>query len=192
MLSSGVILAGLLGSIFGWNLDKFAALLVVVLIARAAIAILVDALRVLLDASIDFKTMDQVKTIIMKNPAVVSINALWGRNSGPYKFIEADIVVQAGSLERSHFFVSKIEKDIREKILGANSHLSLVNYQNGFNNWEEVLDEVMAVDGIKAASPYIEKQVLVIHNDNTYGIMYHGIDPDTAATIAPIAVSIPA
>ncbi|MCF8143137.1 MAG: cation transporter [Deltaproteobacteria bacterium] len=68
MLSSGVILAGLLVSILGWDLDKFAALLVVVLIAKAAIAILVDALRVLLDASIDFKTMDQVKTIIMINP----------------------------------------------------------------------------------------------------------------------------
>jgi cation diffusion facilitator family transporter len=127
MLSSGVILAGLIGSILGWDLDKFAALLVVVLIAKAAIAILVDALRVLLDASIDFKTMDQVKTIIMKNPRVVSINALWGRNSGPYKFIEADIVVQAGSLERAHFFISKIEKEIREKL--SNVDHILIHYE---------------------------------------------------------------
>jgi cation diffusion facilitator family transporter len=127
MLSSGVILAGLFGSVFGWGLDKFAALLVVVLIARAAIAILLDALRVLLDASIDFKTMDQVKTIIMKNPRVVSINALWGRNSGPYKFIEADIVVQAGSLERAHFFISKIEKEIREKL--SNVDHILIHYE---------------------------------------------------------------
>ena len=127
MLSSGVILAGLLGSIFGWDLDKFAALLVVVLIAKAAITILLDALRVLLDASIDFNTMDQVKTIIMKNPRVVSINALWGRNSGPYKFIEADIVVQAGSLERSHFFVSKIEKEIRERL--SNVDHILIHYE---------------------------------------------------------------
>lgn len=127
MLSSGVILAGLFGSIFGWDLDKFAALLVVVLIAKAAITILVDALRVLLDASIDFRTMDQVKTIIMKNPRVVSINALWGRNSGPYKFIEADIVVQAGSLERTHFFISKIEKEIQEKLLNVD-HI-LIHYE---------------------------------------------------------------
>ncbi len=127
MLSSGVILAGLFGSVFGWGLDKFAALIVVVLIAKAAIAILVDALRVLLDASIDFKTMDQVKTIIMKNPRVVSINALWGRNSGPYKFIEADIVVQAGSLERAHFFISKIEKEIREKL--SNVDHILIHYE---------------------------------------------------------------
>jgi cation diffusion facilitator family transporter len=127
MLSSGVILAGLFGSIFGWELDRFAALLVVVFIAKAAITILVDALRVLLDAPIDFKTMDRVKTIIMKNPRVISINALWGRNSGPYKFIEADIVVQAGSLERAHFFISKIEREIRENL--SNVDHILIHYE---------------------------------------------------------------
>jgi len=48
----------------------------------------------------------------MKNPRVVSINALWGRNSGPYKFIEADVVVQARSLERAHFFISKLVRKV--------------------------------------------------------------------------------
>lgn len=116
MLSSGVILAGLTGSTFGLNLDKVAALLVVFFVAKAGLSILIDAIRVLLDASIDFKTMDQVKTIIMKDPRVISINALWGRNSGPFKFIEADIVVKAGSLEKAHFVSSKIEKEIRQNV----------------------------------------------------------------------------
>ncbi|MFC1816573.1 cation diffusion facilitator family transporter [Thermodesulfobacteriota bacterium] len=116
MLSSGVILAGLIGSAFGLNLDKVAALLVVLFVAKAGLNILIDAIRVLLDASIDFKTMDQVKTIILKDPRVISINALWGRNSGPFKFIEADIVVKAGSLEKAHFVSSKIEKEIKQNV----------------------------------------------------------------------------
>jgi cation diffusion facilitator family transporter len=116
MFSSGVILAGLFGSILGLNLDKVAALLVVIFVVKAGIKILFDALRVLLDASIDFKTMDRVKTIIMKNPSVISINALWGRNSGPFKFIEADIVIKAGSLEKAHFVGQKIEKEIRQNV----------------------------------------------------------------------------
>jgi cation diffusion facilitator family transporter len=116
LLSSGVILAGLFGAIFGLKLDKVAALLVVVFVVRAGISILMDALRVLLDASIDFKTMDQVKTIIMQDPRVTSINALWGRNSGPFKFIEADIVVKAESLEKAHFVSQKIEKEIRRTV----------------------------------------------------------------------------
>ena len=116
MLSSGVILAGLIGSTFGLNLDKVAALLVVFFVAKSGLRILIDATRVLLDASIDFKTMDQVKTIIMKDPRVISINAILGRNSGPFKFIEADIVVKAGSLEKAHFVSSKIEKEIRQNV----------------------------------------------------------------------------
>jgi cation diffusion facilitator family transporter len=116
LLSSGVILAGLFGTIFGLKLDKAAALVVVVFVVRAGISILMDALRVLLDASIDFRTMDQVKTIIMQDPRVTSINALWGRNSGPFKFIEADIVVKAESLEKAHFVSRKIEKEIRRTV----------------------------------------------------------------------------
>ena len=125
MLSSGCILAGLIGSTFGLNLDKVAALLVVFFVAKAGLSILIDATRVLLDASIDFKTMDQVKTIIMKNPKVISINTLWGRNSGPFKFIEADIVVKAGSLEKAHFVSSKIEKEIKQNI----SHVDHIHYE---------------------------------------------------------------
>jgi cation diffusion facilitator family transporter len=116
LLSSGVILAGLFGTMFGLGLDKVAALLVVIFVVKAGISILIDALRVLLDASIDFETMDRVKTIIMKDPRVISVKALWGRNSGPFKFIEADIVVKAGSLEKAHFVSQRIEREIRQNV----------------------------------------------------------------------------
>ena len=84
-----------------------------VLVLKAGVRILIDALRVLLDASIDFETMDPVKTIILKDPHVLSINSLWGRDSGRFKFIEADIVVRAKNLDRAHF----ISRGIEEKII---------------------------------------------------------------------------
>lgn len=116
MLGSSVILIGLVGGWFGLNLDRIAALLVVLLILKAGFGILVDAVRVLLDASIDFETMDRVKTIIMKDPQVVSINGLWGRNSGPFKFIEADIVTRGKTLERAYVVSRRIEKEIRHHV----------------------------------------------------------------------------
>jgi cation diffusion facilitator family transporter len=115
-LSSSLVLVSLVGGWFGFSLDKIAALLVVVLVLKAGFSILVDAVRVLLDASIDFETMDRVKTIIMKDPQVVSINGLWGRNSGPFKFIEADIVTKARDLEKADAVSRKIEKEIREQV----------------------------------------------------------------------------
>jgi len=116
MLGSCVILTGLIGAWFGLNLDRIAALLLVLLILKAGFGILVDAVRVLLDASIDFETMDRVKTIIMQNPQVVSINGLWGRNSGPFKFIEADIVTRGKTLERAYVVSRRIEKEIRHQV----------------------------------------------------------------------------
>ena len=116
MLSSSVIIVGLLGTWFGFRLDKVAALLVVIFVFKAGIRIFIDSLRVLLDASIDFETLDRVKSIIMKDSQIKSINALLGRNSGSFKFIEADIVVKVGNFEKAHSVSRRIEKAIREQI----------------------------------------------------------------------------
>ena len=127
MLSSTVILIGLVGGWFGLNLDKMAALLVVFLVFKAGISIFMDSIRVLLDASLDFETMDRVKSIIMKEPRITSINALFGRNSGPFKFIEADIVVKVKNLEKAHSVSQRIEKEIRQQV----SHVDhiLIHYE---------------------------------------------------------------
>ncbi len=127
MFSSGVILAGLIGGLFGFSLDKAAALLVVLFVARAGARIFLDALRVLLDASIDFDTMDQVKTIIMKDPQALAVNSLWGRNSGSFKFIEADIVIKAKDFNKAHFVSERIEKAIREHLTHVD-HI-LIHYE---------------------------------------------------------------
>ena len=116
MLSSAVILAGLVGGLFDLDLDRIAAVIVVLLVLKAGISIFIDAFRVLLDVSLDFETMDQVKTIILNNPGVIKINGLWGRNSGQYKFIEADIVIKAKNLEKAYAVSRKIEVEIRAAV----------------------------------------------------------------------------
>ena len=116
MMSSCVILIGLVGGLFGLNLDRIAAVVVVLLVFKAGAGIFADAFRVLLDASLDFKTLDQVKTIILKDPRVVSINGLWGRNSGQYKFIEADIIIKATNLEKADLVSQRIENHIRRAV----------------------------------------------------------------------------
>jgi len=127
MLSSSAILVGLIGTWFGLNLDQLAAVFVLLFVLKAGFAILVDSLRVLLDASIDFETMDKVKTIISKDSKVTSINGIWGRNSGPYKFIEADIVIKAKDLERAYSVSQRIEKTIKKEISNID-HL-LIQYR---------------------------------------------------------------
>ena len=70
-----------------------------------------------------FEALDRVKTIILKYPRVISINALWGRNSGPFQFIEADIVIKANNLEKAHSVCQKIEGKIKKHVFHSGSCL---------------------------------------------------------------------
>lgn len=116
MFSSMVILAGLVGGFFKWSLDKVAAGIVAIFVLKAGFEIFRDAIRVLLDASLDFETMDRVKSIVLGDPAVDSLKVLRGRNSGPFKFIEAEIVVKVRDLHKAHEVSQRIEEEIKSKI----------------------------------------------------------------------------
>ena len=127
MFSSAVILCGLLGGLFHWPLDKVAALIVVVLVFRSGFTIFLDAIRVLLDASLDFESMDKVKSAILSHPQVTSIHALRGRNSGRFKFIEADIGLRVRELERAHHVSQQIEAEISKSV--PNVDRVLIQYE---------------------------------------------------------------
>lgn len=116
MLSSVAVLAGLIGSALGVNLDRAAVFVVLLFIAHAGITIFIDAMRVLLDASLDFETMDKVKNIILSDPRVKAVRHLTGRNSGSYKFIESEVVINVRELEKAHSISKKIEEDIMNDI----------------------------------------------------------------------------
>lgn len=127
MFSSAVILCGLVGGLFHWPMDKVAALVVVVLVFRAGFTIFLDAIRVLLDASLDFESMDKVKTAILSHPQVTSIHSLRGRNSGRFKFIEADIGLRVRELERAHHVSQQIEAEISKSV--PNVDRVLIHYE---------------------------------------------------------------
>jgi len=118
LFATAVILVGLAGSYLrpGFPLDQIAAVIIVVLIARVGLKIAVDAIRVLLDASLDFETLSRIREIILEIPQVDKIISLTGRNSGRYKFIEADLALRVNELDKAHFLANQIEKRLKEQV----------------------------------------------------------------------------
>jgi cation diffusion facilitator family transporter len=116
MLANTVVLVGLLSSLIGFSLDRIAAFIVVFFIAWAGGKILIDGVRVLLDASLDYETLSSAEKLILKEPQVIEIKSLIGRNSGRYKFIEANIVLKTHDFDKANFIASRIEINIKEKI----------------------------------------------------------------------------
>ena len=73
MLANAVVLAGLLSNLAGFNLDRIAAFIVVFFIAWAGGKILIDGIRVLLDASLDYATLSSAEKLISDEPQVTDI-----------------------------------------------------------------------------------------------------------------------
>ncbi|MBN2428068.1 MAG: cation diffusion facilitator family transporter [Deltaproteobacteria bacterium] len=124
MLSSFVILASLLGSAFGLAVDRYAALVVVLFIGRAGFGIAMDAVRVLLDASLDYESLNRIRKIVETDPRVVKINDLRARNAGRYKFVELDLNLRVKDLEKGHRVTEEIKGRIR-KGLDNVDHVSI-------------------------------------------------------------------
>jgi cation diffusion facilitator family transporter len=116
VFSSGVVFLALVGQMVGFPLDRYAALIIVVLIAKTGWELLVDGMRVLLDASLDADTLEQVRTIIEADPATSEIRSVAGRNAGRYRFLEADVALRVDDLEKAHNVSRRIEKAIRAQV----------------------------------------------------------------------------
>ena len=107
--------------------------------------------------------------------------------------------------------------DIRDKILGANAHVTLLSAdpaifdpvdrpENAAGTEEEsaeagteqasplasVLAEIQAVPGVKAATPYIYTEVLLSTARGATGLVVRGVDPLQAGTALQLLRDMPA
>ena len=123
VLSSIVVLVSVTASyfdlrldIFGVTIDQIGAALILIFIARAGWELLSDGMRVLLDASIDFSTLDRIREIIRSEPMVSEIKSLMGRNAGRFRFIQATITLKTENLDKAHQISEDIEMKIRHQV----------------------------------------------------------------------------
>jgi cation diffusion facilitator family transporter len=116
VLSSSIVFVSLLGAYFAIPLDRVAAAIIAVFIARAGWGILADGMRVLLDASIDQSTLEAIRSIILAQPEVARIKRISGRNSGRYVFVEAEVILRVTDLVHAHRTSERIEGAIKEAV----------------------------------------------------------------------------
>jgi len=83
--------------------------------------------------------------------------------------------------------MSGFGKDLRDKILGTNSHIVVTNItRSGMDNSEFVLKKIMEVKGVKAAAPFILNQVMLTFGDNSLGVVVRGVDPNREAMVSDL------
>ena len=83
--------------------------------------------------------------------------------------------------------MSGFGKDLRDKILGTNSHIVVTNInRSGMDAYESVLKRVMQIEGVKAAAPFILNQVMLTFGGNSSGVVVRGIDPEREAMVSDL------
>lgn len=116
VLSSSVVFIAILGQFFGIPLDRIAAVIVAIFIVRSGWEILKDSMKPLLDASVDYDTLSEIRAIIQSDPMVSSIRSVTGRNSGRYIFVEAVVEMATSNLNEAHQASERIEEAIHLQV----------------------------------------------------------------------------
>lgn len=127
VLSSSVVFIALVGQHFGLPLDRIAAVVIALLIARAGWGLLATSMKVLLDASVDRGTLEKISSVIEAEPAVTTLQTVLGRNSGRYLFIEASVTLRLSDLEKAHLVSERIESKIKKTV--PNVDRVLIHYE---------------------------------------------------------------
>ncbi len=117
MFSAVVVLIGIIGNYLGYPIiEKIAVLIIVIFIFHTGYEIFAEALKVLLDASIDKETLDRIEELLKSHPLVSEVKSVTGRSSGSYKFIEAEVTVATNDLEKAHNIVHEVEAVVKREI----------------------------------------------------------------------------
>ena len=75
------------------------------------------------------------------------------------------------------------ETELRNKILGINSHIVLMKYAGSMNNYEKVAEEIKDVEGVVASTPFIYGQAMLKHRDRVTGVVLRGISVKNALNV---------
>jgi lipoprotein-releasing system permease protein len=89
--------------------------------------------------------------------------------------------------------MSGFEKTLKEKILGTQAHLVVLEAsQGGMDGYEEVMNKVEEVKGVVSAAPFIVSQVMLSSESNVFGVVLKGIDPDRVGKVTELAANLKA
>ncbi len=75
------------------------------------------------------------------------------------------------------------ETVLRDKILGINSHIVLMEYTGGMENHEGIMKKIESVDGVVASTPFIYGQAMLKNRGRVTGVVLRGMSTETSADV---------
>ena len=81
-------------------------------------------------------------------------------------------------------------KELIEKILGLNSHITIYSLRDNFGDIEQTQNDIQKIKGIKFAFPVVSGSGMVVKNDNSAGVFVKAIAPNDIKNNKDLSKSI--
>jgi lipoprotein-releasing system permease protein len=82
------------------------------------------------------------------------------------------------------------EVDLRDKILGSNAHVVVLQYGGNFGDYGAAVQKMEAIDGVVAAAPFVYSEVMIRSQLGTSGVILKGIDGERTGRVTDVVSDI--
>jgi cation diffusion facilitator family transporter len=127
VFGSFLVLLSFVSAKLGYQLDRYFAMAVSLLILWTAISILKRELAVLLDVSADEKTLERIKQIILDFESIKEIKHLYVRSSGGRLFADITVAIEGWNFHHIHQTVDALEERLKREIPGL--EMAFIHYE---------------------------------------------------------------
>jgi cation diffusion facilitator family transporter len=115
---SSLVLLSFVSAKLGYQLDRYFAMAVSLLILWTAISILKREFAVLLDVSADEKTLERIRQTILDFENIKEIKHLYVRSSGGRLFADITVAIEGWNFHHIHQTVDTLEERLKREIPG--------------------------------------------------------------------------
>lgn len=117
---------------------------------------------------------------------MVALRYLWSRRSEAFITIItiisiAGVAIGVMVLNMVMAIMTGFEHELREKIIGANSHIIVRSLDGTIERWQEVSERLADLPGVESVAPYTYHQALLRAEGQSTGVLVRGIPAGSAA-----------
>lgn len=82
------------------------------------------------------------------------------------------------------------EEDLRDKILGVNAHLVVMEFGKGIKDYNHVAEKAKKVEGVIGTTPFIYNQAMLSTENGVVGVAVRGLDVNTVGDVIALPKKI--
>ena len=100
------------------------------------------------------------------------------------------VLLGVASLDVVLSVMKGFEDELRDKIIGASSHVVVMSYEGDFGDFAEVEKKLEDFPGVTSTSPFVYNQGMLVTEHAVSGSVIRGIDPNNSASVAAVAEAV--